>query len=205
MLRSFTAAALVMVVAAPVFAQTTPQQGEQAASQPAPAVPSAQQSQPAAPATEAAAVAPAPAPAPAPASYILKQGTQIRFTVVSPVNSKEHRVGKRIEMQVADNIIVNDKIVLAKGTPAFGELTLSSPSGAFGKSGKMAGRLLYIQNGKENIPVTGNFDDRGASGTTATVAVAIVAGVFSAFVKGKNAVLEAGTEIIGNIERDVKF
>jgi len=69
----------------------------------------------------------------------------------------------------------------------------------------MAGRLLYMKNGDQNIPVTGTFDDRGKSGTAATVGVAVLAGVFSAFVKGKNAVLEAGTEIIGTVERDTTF
>jgi hypothetical protein len=161
--------------------------------------------------TPATVVAPAAAPLAAfpatvaPIANILRQGTQIRLTVVSPVNTKEHRVGKRVELQVADDIVVNNKTVLAKGTSAFGELTLSKKSGSFGKSGKMAGRILYIKNGNENIPVTGNFDDRGKSGTGATVGVAVLAGVFSAFVKGKNAVLEAGTEMIATVERDTSF
>jgi hypothetical protein len=161
--------------------------------------------------TPATIVAPAVAPLAAspatvaPIANILRQGTQIRLTVVSPVNTKEHRVGKRVELQVADDIVVNNKTVLAKGTSAFGELTLSKKSGSFGKSGKMAGRILYIKNGNENIPVTGNFDDRGKSGTGATVGVAVLAGVFSAFVKGKNAVLEAGTEMIATVERDTSF
>jgi hypothetical protein len=161
--------------------------------------------------TPATVVAPAVAPLAAspatvaPIANILRQGTQIRLTVVSPVNTKEHRVGKRVELQVADDIVVNNKTVLAKGTSAFGELTLSKKSGSFGKSGKMAGRILYIKNGNENIPVTGNFDDRGKSGTGATVGVAVLAGVFSAFVKGKNAVLEAGTEMIATVERDTSF
>jgi hypothetical protein len=161
--------------------------------------------------TPATIVAPAVAPLAAspatvaPIANILRQGTQIRLTVVSPVNTKEHRVGKRVELQVADDIVVNNKTVLAKGTSAFGELTLSKKSGSFGKSGKMAGRILYIKNGNENIPVTGNFDDHGKSGTGATVGVAVLAGVFSAFVKGKNAVLEAGTEMIATGERDTSF
>ncbi len=156
------------------------------------------------PATVAVPAAATPVPEAA-VTNILRQGTQVALTVVSPVNTKEDRVGKRVELQVADDIMVNNKMVLAKGTPAFGELTLSKKSGSFGKSGKMAGRVLYIKNGNENIPVTGNFDDRGKSGTGATVGVAVVAGVFLAFVKGKNAVLEAGTEMTATVERDTNF
>lgn len=152
-----------------------------------------------------AAAAPVEAAAASTAPNILRQGTQIRFTVVTPVNTKEHKVGKRVELQTADDVVVNNKTVLPKGTPAFGELTLSKKSGSFGKAGKMAGRVLYIKNGNENIPITGTFDDRGKSGTGATVGVAVLAGVFSAFVKGKNAVLEAGTEIMGTVERDTNF
>lgn len=157
------------------------------------------------PATVVAPVAPVVVAPAAPVAYILRQGTQVRFTVVTPVNSKEHKVGKRVELQLADDIVINNKIVLPKGTAAFGELTLAKKSGSFGKSGKMAGRLLYMKNGDQNIPITGTFDDRGKSGTGATVGVAVLAGVFSAFVKGKNAVLEAGTEITGTVERDTTF
>jgi len=78
--------------------------------------------QPAAVATPVAPVVVAPA---APVVYILRQGTQVRFTVVTPVNSKEHKVGKRVELQLADDIVINNKTVLPKGTAAFGELTLA--------------------------------------------------------------------------------
>lgn len=156
-------------------------------------------------ATSATPVAPLVVAPAAPVEYILRQGTQVRFTVVTPVNTKEHKVGKRVELQLADDLVINNKTVLTKGTAAFGELTLAKKSGSFGKSGKMAGRLLYMKNGDQNIPVTGTFDDRGKSGTAATVGVAVLAGVFSAFVKGKNAVLEAGTEITGTVERDTTF
>jgi hypothetical protein len=45
--------------------------------------------------------------------------------VVTPVNTKEHKVGKRVELQLADDLVINNKTVLTKGTAAFGELTLA--------------------------------------------------------------------------------
>ena len=157
------------------------------------------------PAATPAVVAPVSPPAKVVAPNILRQGTQIRLTVVTAVNSKENKVGNRVDFQVADDVMVNGKTVVARGTPAFGELTMTKKSGSFGKKGKLEGRLLYIKMQNENLPITGTFDDKGKAGTAATVAVAVVAGVFSAFVKGKNANMEAGTEVTGTLERDVSF
>ena len=158
------------------------------------------------PTTTPAVAAPASTPiATAVAPNILRQGTQIRLTVVTGVNSKENKVGNRVDFQVADDVLVNGKTVIARGTSAFGELTMTKKSGSFGKKGKLEGRLLYIKTSTDNLPITGTFDDKGKAGTAGTVAVAVVAGVFSAFVKGKNAYMEAGTEVTGTLERDVSF
>jgi hypothetical protein len=121
------------------------------------------------------------------------------------IDSKKDKTGAKVQMQVAHDIRVDDKIVIPKGTPAFGEITKVEKNGAFGKSGKLFGRVLFIQHGNINVPITGSFDERGQGATGATVAVAIAAGVFAAFVKGKNAELNEGTQINATIENDVEL
>ena len=135
-------------------------------------------------------------------SNVLRQGTQILLTVVTEVNSKEHKVGQRISMQVAKDVIVDGRTVLARGTPAFGEVTKVVKKGAFGKSGKMEARVLFIQANPENVKITGSFDEKGSSGTAATIGAAILVGVFSAFVKGKSAYIKSGTEVNATVETD---
>ena len=140
-----------------------------------------------------------------PQTNVLREGTQITLRVTKEMSSKKNKAGQRVELRVANDVLVNNVIVLPKGTRAFGDLTLAKKSGAFGRAGRLGARLLYIENGTTNIPITGNFDDKGKSGTAATVAVAVLAGVFSAFVKGKNAVLAVDTEVTATVSHDAVF
>lgn len=97
----FGSASTVAQVAPNTLAPTpAPTTGTPAAAVPA-QVPTA------APVTAAVPTSATPSPE-ALVANILRQGTQVRLTVVTPVNTKEHRVGKRVELQVADDIMVNN-------------------------------------------------------------------------------------------------
>ncbi|MFN3286913.1 MAG: hypothetical protein ACK40H_00515 [Sphingomonadaceae bacterium] len=105
-------------------------------------------------------------------------------------------------MRVAEPVRVDGHVIVPAGTPAVGEVTRVERKGAFGKSGKLDVRVLHLDLGENRIRLTGTNSDEGAGGTAATVAVAVVAGIFSAFVTGKSAELPVGTQMVGYLESD---
>lgn len=144
----------------------------------------------------------APSPAPALGAFIIRQGTEVRMTLEEELSSKTARVGQRFRLRVAEPVRAQGRLVVPAGTPGVGEVTRVDRKGAFGKSGKLDVRVLHLDLGENRIRLTGSNSDEGESGTAATVAVAVVAGVFSAFVTGKSAVLPVGMQLVGYLEDD---
>lgn len=134
---------------------------------------------------------------------VLLAGTEVPMKTLTEVSSKHNRQGDRFELVVSEDVLVQGHVVIPRGARGVGEVTKLVPKGAFGKSGKLETRLLYVAVGNSRIRLDGRAADRGKSGTGATVVTAVAAGVFSAFVTGTSAVIPAQSTIIGYVERDM--
>ncbi|MGS1018096.1 hypothetical protein [Allosphingosinicella humi] len=119
------------------------------------------------------------------------------------LSSKHSRQGDRFDLVVSEDVLVNGHVVIPKGSRGIGEISRLEPKGAFGKSGKLETRLLYVAVGNTRIRLDGQAADRGKSGTGATVATAIFAGVAAAFVTGTSATIPSGSSMIGYTDRDL--
>ena len=119
------------------------------------------------------------------------------------LSSKHDRQGDRFDLVVTEDVLVDGHVVIPRGSRAVGEITRLVPKGAWGKSGKLETRLLYVAVGNSRIRLDGQSSDRGKSGTGATVATAVLAGVAAAFVTGTSAVIAEGTTMVGYVDRDL--
>jgi hypothetical protein len=140
---------------------------------------------------------------PVTAPLVLQAGTEVPMKTLAEVSSKLNRQGDRFDLVVSEDVLVQGHVVIPRGSRGVGEITKLVPKGAFGKSGKLEARLLYVAVGNSRIRLDGRTGDRGKSGTGATVATAVLAGVFSAFVTGTSAVIPAQSTMIGFVERDM--
>ena len=164
--------------------------------------------QPASPIGQAAPVAAAPAPiaAPVTSNAILRIGTEVplRLSEQLTTGGKKLRVGHRFHLQVAEPVLVNGVTVIPVGSPAVGEITDVRNKGMWGKSGHLAGRLLYVTVNGRQIRLSGAFDDKGVAGG---VGAALVSGLIflpaGFFMTGTSALVPAGTIIKGFTDEDV--
>ncbi|HEY0314089.1 MAG TPA: hypothetical protein VGC56_16570 [Allosphingosinicella sp.] len=134
---------------------------------------------------------------------VLKSGTEVPMKTIAPLSSKVNRQGDRFDLVVAEDVRVNGALVIPRGSRGVGEITHLVHKGAFGRSGKLDTRVLYVTVGDTQVKLDGHAADKGKSGTAGTVAVAVVAGVFSAFVTGKSAVLPSGSTMMGYVQSDM--
>ncbi len=186
------AAAPAAAVAAPVSAVAASAPAKPALAQPAPTM-----AVPAAPAPVAALVI-APSNA-----LVLRQGTAVRFATDQALSSQKSKVGDRFELRTVDPVQVGELLVIPAGTRAVGEVTRAEKKGAFGKSGKLDTRILYVVIGDQRIAITGKSIDQGSSGTVGVVAAAVLFWPAMPFITGKSAEVPAGTGMTGYIENDL--
>ena len=147
-----------------------------------------------------------PIAAPATDHAVLRTGTEVPLRLLEELTTKgkQLRVGQRIRMETSEAIMVQGVTVVPVGSPAMGEITDVVNKGMWGKSGHLAGRVLYMNVNGRQIRLSGAFDDKGVAGGIGAVAVsAIVFAPAGFFMTGTSAKLPSGAAIKGFIDEDV--
>ncbi len=153
-------------------------------------------------ATLLAATAVAPSPAAPP--LLLKAGTVVPLVTAAEVSSKTHRQGDRVPLEVSDPVLVDRHLAIPKGAPAMGEVTRHRGVGAFGREGRLEVAVLYVTVDGRQIRLAGRDSEKGRSGAVpAYTAGIVVAAAVGAMVRGKHAVIPAGTPMTGLVYRDI--
>lgn len=150
----------------------------------------------------------APIVAPTTTSAILRIGTPVPLRLAEDLTTKGKnlRVGQRFRMETSEAVIVQGAIVIPVGSPAVGEITDARNKGMWGKSGHLAGRILYVTVNGRQIRLSGAFDDKGVAGGVGAVAVsAIVFLPAGFFMTGTSARLPIGTAVKGFVDEDVQL
>jgi hypothetical protein len=135
---------------------------------------------------------------------VLKAGTPVRLAVAEEVNSKTHQQGTRFNLSVAEDVVVEGRVAIPRGSPAVGEVARHVAKGAFGKAGKLDIQLLHVVVGDRRIRLDGELKQRGRGAAVPAAAVGVVvAGVLGSAIVGKNASIPAGSLVTGYVHRDI--
>jgi len=140
------------------------------------------------------------------APTMLRTGTPIPMKLSEPLTTegKHLKAGQRFEIETADAISMNGRVVIPAGTHGVGEVTDVRNKGMWGKSGRIEVRPLYVQVGDRQIKLTGSADDKGHAGGVAAVAVSAVVFLPAGFfMTGTSARMPIGTPIKAFLDEDV--
>lgn len=157
---------------------------------------SAQETEASADTTEATTVA-------VPQRIVLPAGSQVPLRILEEVSSKTARKGDLVKLEVAEDYLVDGRVVLSEGTPATAELTLAEKKGWMGRAGKLAARMLYLELPRGPVRLSGELGEAGQS--NAEVATVLSAFTGLGFITGKSAVIPAGTELVARLDREARI
>jgi hypothetical protein len=143
--------------------------------------------------------------APPPSALLLRRDTPIHFMVVSEVTTKTHLAGHRFKLRVDKPVMIDGVTVIPVGATAWGEVLMAKKSGNVGKAGSLEAKLLYVESGGLQIPVSGTNAAKGASGGGETALGIFALGPLGLFAKGNNAKIKAGELMTGFVEQDTEI
>lgn len=151
------------------------------------------------PAAQVAVIQPSAEPA------TLRTGTQVvmRTREALTTKGKKLRAGARVQLEVAEPVMLNGAVVIPAGSPAMGEVTDIRNKGMWGKSGHINARVLYATVNGRQIRMTGAFDDKGTTGTAGVVASIAFVPVAGFFVTGTSANIPLGAPVTAFLDEDV--
>lgn len=138
------------------------------------------------------------------ANVVVIGGTELVGELVTPLNSKVTKKNDPIIFKLAQNLVINNAVILEKGTSGKAIVTQAHKATYFGQGGGIGFKPESIKtvNGVE-IPLTFEVLKRGSAVNDANMVVATVGlGVFAAFFHGKNQTFPAGTRFKFFVEKD---
>jgi hypothetical protein len=131
------------------------------------------------------------------AGLTILEGTPVRVRIIERLDTGTRpQVGAMVNFEVADPIYVDGQMVIRPGARATGTITHAKKAKWAGRKGELDFTIDYVQAvDGQNISLRSTAQGRKGGGNVgvmaATVALASVAGIL---IRGKNAVVEEGTE-----------
>ncbi len=138
---------------------------------------------------------------------ILVPDMTIKLITVGKYKSGDAKKGSRVNLRVDDDVVdAEGKVLIRKGTAAYGTVTASRKSGIFGKRGLLDISIDYTTSvDGQRVPLRATKARAGKSAAGATIAATILLAPLALFIKGGNVTLKEGTEIVGYIDDTVRI
>lgn len=136
-------------------------------------------------------------------SIILPEGMAITLETRQEISSKSARAGDHVELAVNKPVTIGGITVIPAGTPAAGKVVRVRDNGLLGRSGKLDIQVSSVKAGQLDIPVRGQRNAQGKSGTLGAVGAGIVFLPLAVLVRGKDVKLPAGTAFDVYVEKEI--
>lgn len=136
-------------------------------------------------------------------SIVLPEGMAIPLETRQEISSKSARAGDQVELAVAKPVTIGGVTVIPAGAPATGKVVRVRDNGLLGRSGKLDIQVSSVKAGQLDIPVRGQRNAQGKSGTLGAVGAGIVFLPLAVLVRGKDVKLPAGTAFDVYVEKEV--
>lgn len=127
---------------------------------------------------------------------IVPDGTELAVVTTEDISSRDATEGDPVNFRVVEDVVVDGRIVIAKGTLAKGTVTSSVRSGRMGKGGKLGIRLeSTTTTDRQRIKLRAAKGKKGDDNTASVIALTMLVSVFFLLKKGDDAKIKAGTRI----------
>jgi len=135
----------------------------------------------------------------------LPDGTELMVVTIEEISSKTATEGDSLTFKVDEDIKVNGKVVIAKGTLVKGEVSNAKKSGRMGKAGTLGIRILSTTSvDDQKVKLRASKGKEGEDKTGTTVALVVLFGPLGFLKKGKDAKIKEGTRIKAYTDEDKK-
>jgi hypothetical protein len=120
---------------------------------------------------------------------VLRAGSPVPVALSETLTTKGKRlkVGQRVQLEVAQDVLLDGRVVIPARSPVEGVLTEVRNKGMWGKSGGIHLQMKSVSINGSNIRLKGDMDSRGDTGTAGVVGALVVLPLAGFFVTGTSA------------------
>lgn len=137
--------------------------------------------------------------------YLIPDGAELSVVTTEEISSKTASEGDAVTFRVEEDFLVNNQVVILKGTIAKGTITSAEKSGRLGKGGKLGIRVDSTATvDGQRVRLRASQGRVGDDKTGTTVALVVIFGVFGFLKKGSDAKIKAGTKVKVYVDEEKK-
>ena len=131
---------------------------------------------------------------------VLPMGTALKITIMEEISSKVFFQGDEVAMELDEDVLMNGRVVIAKGKPVKGSISYARQGADYGRPGELRveAESVIAVDGQE-IKLRGALGKNGKDETGTGAVLSIVLGRFGDMLarenKGGNARVKAGTKV----------
>jgi len=137
---------------------------------------------------------------------LLKEETTLKIVLNKSISSSNSAIGQPIEAEVAEDIIIDDRIIIAKGSPVKGSISAVETAKRIGKGGSISLQISSVRAvDEQKVSLRSGLGRNGSDKTGKTVALTVIFGLPGLLVKGREAGMVKGTKITAFVDDDIKI
>lgn len=123
------------------------------------------------------------------ATNVLRAGAPVPVALSEFLTTKGRKlkVGQRVQLEVAQDVLLNGRVVIPARAPVEGVITEVRNKGMWGKSGGIHLQVRSVNINGTTVRLKGDMDSRGETGTAGVVGALVVLPVAGFFVTGTSA------------------
>ena len=123
------------------------------------------------------------------AGNVLRIGAPVSVVLSEALTTKGKglKVGQPVQLEVAQDVLLNGQVVIPARSPVEGVLTEVRNKGLWGKSGGIHLAVKSVNINGVNIRLKGEMDSRGETGTAGVVGAIVILPIAGFFVTGTSA------------------
>ncbi len=146
-------------------------------------------------------------------AQILPEGSKIRLRSESLITSSTAQMGQRVSFTVAEDVEIDNKVLIERGAVAVGTITRAEHKKNFGRGGKIEFNLEYVKSSNgERIPLRAITQRLGAKSKSFATKALITGGVLlfppaavgGFFIKGSDVIINPGQQFDSFTDGDFK-
>ena len=138
---------------------------------------------------------------------VLSAGTQVRLETINTLKSDIVLPGQTIDFKVIADVVIDEKVVIAAGTLAKGQVTRAQKAKGLGKAGYLEVRLKSVTavDGQQIYLSGSNINQEGEDKSTTAIVLGVLICLLFLTIKGSNAEVPIGHEIAVNVASTLKI
>jgi len=132
-------------------------------------------------------------------TIIVPSGTPVTIKIDQKVDSKTFPAGAKIQASIANDVVINGRVVIKAGALCNVSVVSSKKAGIVGSPGALTIQVNNVQAADGTIiPITNAVhSEEGKSQVVTAIAVTILCCILGLLIKGSEGVIPAGTQISG--------